>query len=390
MSLGIVGAAAYFGYKWQQACWGWDPVLSVSVFTPNWGFNGQTALLLAAVLMLLLTLWGGGIIGAVLRVIRPAKGNTAKDPRNAPIPLAQHHLKRPDGSGLYVEVHGTADGIPLVLTHGWGLHGAEWNDLKRDLGDRFRLIVWDEPGLGRSSRPSNRDYSIEKLSHDLHAVVEFAGGGKTPVVLVGHSIGGMINLTFCRLYPAFLGTKVMGIVLTHTTPTNPTRTTSRAALYTALETPVLRPLMYLTIALSPLLWILNWLAYRNGLAHLSVMRGSFAGTETWEQVDFAAGFQTQASPAVVARGMLGMMSYDALPTLPAIGIPALIVAADKDSTTLPEASKVMEANIPNARMMTLSPAKHLGLIEHHQTFALAVSEFAYMCRAKWSGGIEKQ
>ncbi|WP_063768676.1 alpha/beta hydrolase [Verrucomicrobium sp. BvORR034] len=390
MSLGIVGAAAYFGNKWQQACWGWDPGLSVSVFAPNWGFNEQTALLFAAVLMFILTLWGGGFIGAVLRVIRPAKGNAANDPRNAPKPTARHHLKRPDGSHLYVEVHGAADGIPLVLTHGWGLNSAEWNDLKRDLGDKFRLIVWDEPGLGRSRRPSNRDYSIEKLAHDLHAVVELAGRGKTPVVLVGHSIGGMINLTFCRLYPNSLGTKVMGIVLTHTTPTNPVRTTSGAALYTALETPVLRPLMYLTIAVSPLLWIFNWMSYRNGLAHLSVMRGSFAGTETWEQVDFAASFQTQASPAVVARGMLGMMSYDALSTLPAIAIPTLIVAADKDSTTLPEASKVMEANIPSARMITLSPAKHLGLIEHHQTFADAVSEFAYMCRAKCSVRFEKQ
>ena len=82
----------------------------------------------------------------------------------------------------------------------------------------------------------------------------------------------MITLTLCGLLPALLGGRVIGLVLSHTTPTNPVRTTSGAAFFTAIEKPVLVPLMYLTIALSPLVWLMNWLSYFNGSAHRSWSR----------------------------------------------------------------------------------------------------------------------
>jgi hypothetical protein len=84
--------------------------------------------------------------------------------------------------------------------------------------------------------------------------------------------------------------------------------------------------MYLTIALSPLVWLMNWLSYLNGSAHLSTKQSSFGGTETWEQIDFFTRFQPEASPAVMARGMLGMMRYDATQTLARISVPTLVVA----------------------------------------------------------------
>lgn len=116
------------------------------------------------------------------------------------------------------------------------------------------------------------------------------------------------------------------------------------------------PLMYLTIALSPLVWLMNWLSYLNGSAHLMNKLSSFGGTETWEQIDFATRFQPQASPAVLARGMLGMMRYDATKTLAAISVPTLVVAGDRDSTTKPEASERICDSVPGARVITLAPA----------------------------------
>ena len=71
---------------------------------------------------------------------------------------------------MHVEFYGPEDGILIVLTHGWGLHGGEWNYLKRELAGDFRLIVWDEPGLGDSTRPTSRDYSINNLARSLEAV----------------------------------------------------------------------------------------------------------------------------------------------------------------------------------------------------------------------------
>ena len=165
-------------------------------------------------------------------------------------------------------------------------------------------------------------------------------------------------------------------MLTHTTYTNPVRTVKGAPFFTAIETPVLKPLMYLTIALSPLVWLMNWMSYLNGSSHLTTKRTSFGGAEMWEQVDFAALFQAKASPAVLARGMLGMMRYDASETLRRIDVPALVIAGEIDPVCKPDASERMSRDIPEAELRTLPLAKHLGFIEHHETFAELVQEFA--------------
>jgi hypothetical protein len=78
-----------------------------------------------------------------------------------------------------------------------------------------------------------------------------------------------------------------------------------ASFLTVLERPVIVPLLHLTIWLSPLLWLSNLMSYLNGSALLSTNSSGFAGTETWEELDFVARFQLQASPGVMARGMLG-------------------------------------------------------------------------------------
>ena len=46
----------------------------------------------------------------------------------------------------------------------------------KETRDRFRLIAWDLPGLGRSVQPADGDYRLEKLARDLEAVLGLAGG----------------------------------------------------------------------------------------------------------------------------------------------------------------------------------------------------------------------
>lgn len=382
ISIGFVAGAAYFGHEWTQRSWVWYPLTQRSVFSPTLGWDQPTLFLALAVVLLLVATLGGEIVRVVVMVTRKPSRTDRRGPNAAFKPLEVMQLLRPDGSELHIELHGPTDGIPVILTHGWGMHGAEWNYLVRDLASRFRLIVWDEPGLGKSTRPTNRDYSIEKLARDLEAVLKATTD--RPAVLLGHSIGGMITLTFAKLFPAALGSRVIGLVLTHTTPTDPVETTSGAAIFKAIEKPVLMPLMHMTIFLSPLVWAMNWLSYRNGSAHLSTMRSSFGGTETWEEIEFATRFQVMASPAVIARGMLGMMRYDAMDVLPQIRVPALVVVGDLDSTTKPEAGQTICAMVPEARLLTLSPARHLGLIEHHEFYAAAVRKFVHETEATFS------
>jgi pimeloyl-ACP methyl ester carboxylesterase len=374
LSLGIIGGAVYLLREWYQLAWVYDSLRDQVVFNPDIGLNMQTALLVGGLLLLLWAVAGGLITRLLLRLTsRNASHDQPTSARDGHI----DRLRRPDGTELQIERYGRADGPVLVCTHGWGTDSTEWYYLKRQLSDRFQIIVWDLPGVGESTRPDTNDYSLEKFARDLDAVIELANG--QPVILVGHSIGGMTTLTFCRLFPEALGTRVAGLVLVHTTYTNPVRTTTLARLNTALERPVLVPLLYLMIWLSPVVRIMNWLSYVNGSAHLSTKLSGFAGTETWQQVDFASRYGLYLSPAVLARGMFGMLRYDATATLKTIRIPTLVVVANRDPVCKPEASERISQDVPTADLTPLVPAKHMGFMEHHSQFAALVGDFAGAC-----------
>ena len=374
LSAGILAGAIYSGHEWVKRSWRYDPALEQSFFSPDLAFNEVTGLLALSAFLFLITIGGRFVVKAIIgTILGKSEGRDAG--LESDVPDSVMRLHAPDGSELQVKFYGPEDAQPIILSHGWGLNSDEWNYLKRDLAREFRLIVWDEPGLGRSARIPDKEYSLKNLACDLNAVLRLASKDR-PAILLGHSIGGMIILTFCRLFPECLGKHVSGLILTHTTPTNPVRTTNGAAILSAIEKPVLVPLLLLTIAFSPLIWLANWLSYLNGSAHLATKRTGFGGTETWEQLEFATRFQVKASPAVLSRGMLAMLRYDAKAALGSIKIPVLVVSGDEDPVTVPQASRDIQEGIPGARLMTLKPARHLGLIEHHLQYAGAVRDFA--------------
>jgi pimeloyl-ACP methyl ester carboxylesterase len=369
----LIGVGIYCGHEWYHRSWSWDAEHQRSYFDPQWGFNHPTLFFTLAVVLLLWVLLGGVVIRVFLSFLLKANGEDVVK-TNSPLEKGTvSRLGRPDGSELYVESYGPEGAPVIVLTHGWGADRTEWDYLRRDLADGFRLIVWDLPGLGRSSEPANHDYRLEKLANDLQAVLSLAGD--QPAILLGHSIGGMITLTYCGLFPPALGTRVGGIALVQTTYTNPVRTTSFAGLLSALERPLVIPLLHLTIGLAPLVWLMNQLSYLNGSAIMSSKGSGFAGSETWQQIEHVTRLGVKAWPAVLARGMLGMLRYDATATLKAITVPTLVIAGDHDSVCKPEASQRMHHEIAGSQLALLKPAKHMGLIEHHTDFAAYLTKF---------------
>lgn len=335
------------------------------------GFDRDTAYLLGGLALAFASLGGGMITYPLLR------RNEAHTPQSAaedqPYPGATYHrIARPDGTELHVATLGPEDAPAVVMTHGWGVDSSEWKYSEKILAERHRLIFWDLPGLGRSKRPSNNDFSLEKMAGDLDAVLDFAGGG--PKVVVGHSIGGMITLTYCRIFPE-KAARLAGLVLLDTTYTNPARTAKMGSVLTAIQKPVLEPLCYLMIGLAPLVYVMNWLSYLNGSMHRSTEKTSFAGTESRQQLDLATRYSAKAWPGVVARGMLGMFRYDATEVLPRIQNPTLVIVGDEDPLTPPEASQHIAETIPNASLRALKPAKHMSHMEHHDDFARDVVAF---------------
>lgn len=357
LSLALLGGGIYLVWYWYY----WGPALA-----------NDEIYLWAGLAMVAFSIFGGPLV--VRPLLRLGRGpDEPEAARNG----ATQRISRPDGTELHVEIYGPANAPALVLTHGWGLDGTEWYYAKRHFAERFRLIIWDLPGLGKSSRPKNNDYALEKMARDLEAVIGVAGEG--PVVLLGHSIGGMITLTFCRLFPEQLGSRVAGLILTHTTYTNPVKTSKFSGFLRAVQKPLLEPLLYLMIGLSPLMRLMSWLNYLNGMTHLHVHRDHYSGHETRGQMEFIARFSLQAPPSVVARGMLAMMRWDAGETLPTIPVPTLVVAANADKATLPIASQHMAETIPNAQIVDLVPAGHTGLIEQHGRWVEVVNTFAAAC-----------
>lgn len=283
-------------------------------------------------------------------------------------------LNRPDGSEIHVEFYGSPDAPPLILTHGWGPNSTVWYYAKKQLADRFRVIVWDLPGLGKSTKPQNQDYSIEKYARDLEAVLSLVDD--QPAILLGHSMGGMILLTFCRLFPESLGNRVAGLVLVDTTYTNPLKTTIFSKILTALQKPLIEPLLYVTIALSPIAWLISGLSYLNGSMYITAELSGFTGRETRGQLDFTTRLGLLGSPGVLARGVLAMLHFDETQTLPQISIPVQIIVGQSDIATRLWAHHRLNYMLPDSEIIVLHPAGHMGLMERNAQFSEAVRSFS--------------
>jgi pimeloyl-ACP methyl ester carboxylesterase len=284
----------------------------------------------------------------------------------------QKHIERPDGSSLFVQTLGPDDGPTLLFTHGWSLDSTVWSDVLERLGRTHRIVVWDLPGLGQSKAAQTRNFSLEKMAEDLAAVAEHAGRG--PLILVGHSIGGMITQTFCRLHAKQLGTRVAGIVLLHTTYTNPLNTALGRTFWKAIELPILIPLNYLTVWLAPLAWLSNMQSYWNGTLHIATRIASFSGKQTWGQLNYGAWLAAKAWPGVIARGNLAMLAFDEQETLPHVDIPVLVIAGRHDRMTCPDASDRLARLVPHS-IESAVDSGHLGFWEQPGEIAEIISEF---------------
>lgn len=304
----------------------------------------------------------------LLGLLRPRRED---DPKS--LPAAGEVIARPDGSHLHVQIFGNPVGPTLIFTHGWSLDRSGWFYAPHDLASRFRIVLWDLPGLGRSTAADNRDQSLEKMARDLDAVVQHVANGQ-PVTLVGHSIGGMILQVYSRLYPEHLGTKISALALVNTTFKNPLTTMLLAPVWTALQWPLIVPLHYVMIGLAPLAWVSNWKSYLDGSSLLFSRLTSFTGQQTWGQLDHSSRLSAQAWPAVVARGNLAMFGFDETNTLPKIPIPVLVLAGDHDRVTQRRASEYMAGALSQGTLASY-PGGHLQLYEYHPQLTARIASF---------------
>ena len=96
---------------------------------------------------------------------------------------------------------------PIVLLHSLAGNSIHWSKQLEHLRQARRAIAFDFRGHGRSDRPGNGDYTISGLAGDVAAVVDTLGLKR--FVLLGHSMGGGVALTYAGAHPD----RVAGLVL---------------------------------------------------------------------------------------------------------------------------------------------------------------------------------
>ena len=126
-----------------------------------------------------------------------------------------------DGALLHATVAGSdAAPVTLVLAHGWTLAQAAWDDVAAELtpdiaAGELRLVRYDQRGHGRSTWGETEPVSIDLLGEDLYRVLERCAP-TGPVVLGGHSMGGMTIMCLAAGHPSLIGSRVHGVALVDT------------------------------------------------------------------------------------------------------------------------------------------------------------------------------
>src|SRR4051794_6267688 len=130
-----------------------------------------------------------------------------------PPPPGSRTVTTDDGVPLHVEVEGRADApVTVVFSHGFTARLAEWELQRKALRHRARLVLFDQRGHGRSGWTRLTEATIDRTGRDLGQVLD-ATTPEGPVVLAGHSMGGMSVMALARQRPELFGTRVVGVFL---------------------------------------------------------------------------------------------------------------------------------------------------------------------------------
>ncbi|SDB35317.1 Pimeloyl-ACP methyl ester carboxylesterase [Flavobacteriaceae bacterium MAR_2010_188] len=92
------------------------------------------------------------------------------------------------------------NGKNIILLHGKNFNGAYWKTTIDALSKQgYRVIVPDQIGFGKSSKPEHFQYTFQQLAQNTKALLDSLNIEKTAVL--GHSMGGMLATRFTLMYP---------------------------------------------------------------------------------------------------------------------------------------------------------------------------------------------
>jgi pimeloyl-ACP methyl ester carboxylesterase len=263
---------------------------------------------------------------------------------------------------LYYEEHGS--GAALLCIMGFATDSTGWLLQVPDFSQRYRTIVFDNRGVGRSDKPTTA-YTIHEMADDAAALLDHLKIERAHVV--GLSMGGMIAQELVLRHPR----RVRGLVLAATFPEPDAATEEqRTVLFTQMggtitETGEMR--IDFT-AMNPMMFFQHLLPL--------VFNPSFIQTELPKLMQlFSGALQYGFSIEAILGQLQAVMAHKATDRLAHITAPTLVLTGDADRLIAPANSDVLAQTIPGAKLVTIPGGSHAFNIEMPDLFNRTVLDF---------------
>jgi pimeloyl-ACP methyl ester carboxylesterase len=277
-----------------------------------------------------------------------------------------------DGVPLHVEID-EPDGPPavrgavvptVIFCHGYTLSLRCWVFQRRALrAAGYRVVLWDARGHGLSGAGSRESYEIDQLGHDLYSVISVVAP-KGPLVLVGHSMGGMTLMALAAHYPEVIRDRVIGVGFVATSPGG----------ISAVSWGLGKVLGKAVHRLGP--FAVGQLAGRQGLVNSVLKAGreveeyfvdlySFASPVPLSIVRLTADMIFKTRIEVISDFMETFETHDKRAALEQfVGVETLVINGVQDMLTPPEHSDEIVRLIPGAEHVLVNDAGHIIMLEH--------------------------
>lgn len=310
-----------------------------------------------------------GVAAERLAVGRPLLPGPPVPPPDVPLGSLRGNAQvvtAADGTALHVEVDEPSapdpDGLTIVFSHGYALNLDSWHHQRLALRGRHRMVFWDQRGHGRSQRGPVGSATIDQVGDDLTAVLS-AVAPDGPLVLVGHSMGGMTVMSLAAQRPELLADRVVGVALVSTSAGR------LADVHLGMEVfgkafQRLAPKALELLARRPVL-VERGRRIGGDLEQVLVRKYSYASDVPTELVDFTARMIASTRIEVINDYFPTFGAHDKAEALAAMaGIETLVVVGDSDLLTPVEHSAAIVHRLPHAEHLVVADGGHLVMLEH--------------------------
>jgi pimeloyl-ACP methyl ester carboxylesterase len=293
-----------------------------------------------------------------------------------------HAVPASDGTALHVEVdeadpdhaaHSPRHArLTLVFSHGYCLSQDSWHFQRKALRGRFRMVFWDQRGHGRSGIGPEGSATIDQIGDDLFRVLE-AVVPQGPLVLIGHSMGGMTVMSLAERHPQLFRDRVLGVAFVSTSASGLSDVTFGLPRLGRLVQRVAPGAIKALSRASSL--VERGRRLGSDLESVVVRRYSYASPVPDALVRFTADLIASTQLEVVSSFLPSLSEHDKREALGVIdGIEVLVIVGDSDLLTPAEHSEEIVRRLPGAEFVVVRQGGHLLMLEHHDVVTGHLSE----------------